>query len=95
MAASLKRFHFLFRSTKGLVLGAIALISIVTAIWGMRSGPMAEFGIRDIVVQVFSMELIESEREGRIILLYHAIAMAVIAIEVYFIIIKILIIILG
>ena len=80
-----QRFTFLFTSTKGLVLVAIALISLETAIWGMLSGPMAELGIRDIVVRATGMILHPVEREGRIVMLYHSIAMAVIAIEVYII----------
>ncbi len=85
MGALKARYHFLFRSTKGLILVAIALIALVTAIWGMLSGPMAEFGVRDVVIRTFGMDIVEAEREGRIILLYHAIAMAVVAIEVYII----------
>jgi MFS family permease len=85
MGALKARYNFLFRSTKGLILVAIALIALVTAIWGMISGPMAEFGVRDFVIRTFGMDLVEAEREGRIILLYHAIAMAVLAIEVYII----------
>jgi hypothetical protein len=85
MGALKARYNFLFRSTKGLILVAIALIALVTAIWGMLSGPMAEFGIRDIVIRFFGMDIVEAEREGRIILLYHTIAMAVLAIEVYII----------
>ena len=85
MRALTQRFNYLFRSTRGLALVAIAMISLVTAVWGMLSGPMAEFGIREIVVRMFGMRMIEAEREGRIILLYHTIAMAVVAIEVYFI----------
>ncbi len=81
----MERFHYLFRSTKGLVLVAIALISLVTAIWGTLSGPMVEWGIRDITVRVLGMELLPVQREGRIIMLYHVIAMAVVAIEVYLI----------
>jgi hypothetical protein len=80
-----ERYHFLFRSTKGLVLLAIAMISIVTAVWGMLSGPMAEWGVRETVIRITGMQLDPAEREGRIILLYHAIAMAVVAIETYFI----------
>ena len=79
------RLDFLFRSTKGLILVAISLIALETALFGMLSGPMAEFGIKDWVVQVFGMRLIEAEREGRIIIIYHTIAQAVIAIEVYMI----------
>jgi len=77
------RFNYLFNSTKGLILVAIAMIAIVTAIWGMISGPMAELGVRDVVVRLLGMDLIPAEREGRIIILYHSIAMAVVAIEVY------------
>jgi hypothetical protein len=79
------RFNYLFRSTKGLILVAIALIAIVTAVWGMLSGPLKEWGISDLAVRLYGMRLVEAEREGRIILLYHAIAMAVVAIEVYLI----------
>lgn len=80
-----KRLQYLFLSTKGLVLMAIAAISITTAIWGMLSGPMVEFGIKDVVVRLLGMDLVEAEREGRIINLYHTIAASVIAIEVYLI----------
>jgi hypothetical protein len=80
-----KRFHFLFQSTKGLVLVAIAMISLVSALWGMLSGPMVEWGITDAVINITGMDLVPAEREGRIILLYHAIAVAVVAIEVYLI----------
>jgi len=80
-----ERFEYLFRSTKGLVLVAISMVSLVTALFGMLSGPMVEWGVRDFVVKLFGMKLLHAEREGRIILLYHSIAMAVVAIEVYFI----------
>ena len=85
MQALGQRFNYLFRSTKGLILVAIALISLVTALWGMLSGPMAELGIREVVVRLFGFRLVDAEREGRIILLYHTLAMAVVAIEVYII----------
>ncbi|MCK5145580.1 hypothetical protein KAR48_02430 [bacterium] len=81
----LKRYQYLFQSTKGLVLMAIAMISLVAAVWGTLSGPMVEWGVRDITVKLTGMELNPLEREGRIILLYHTIAMAVLAIEVYLI----------
>ncbi|MDD2923313.1 MAG: hypothetical protein PHQ36_13595, partial [Anaerolineales bacterium] len=77
------RFNYLFGSTKGLILFAIAMVGIVTAIWGMLSGPMAELGVREIVVKTLGMKIVQSEREGRIIILYHSIAMALIAIETY------------
>ena len=77
------RFNYLFNSTKGLILVAIAMIGLVTAAWGMLSGPMAEMGVRDWVVRTFGMNLVQAEREGRIVILYHAIAMVVVAIETY------------
>ncbi|MEW5719921.1 MAG: hypothetical protein AB1817_14930 [Chloroflexota bacterium] len=80
MQALTERYKFLFRSTKGLILVAIALIALVTAIWGMISGPMADLGVR-----VTGMILKPAEREGRIVMLYHAIAMAIVAIETYII----------
>ena len=83
MNAISERFHYLFRSTKGLILVAIAMISLVTAIWGTLSGPMVEWGVRDITLKLTGMQLDPAHREGRIIILYHVIAMAVIAIEVY------------
>lgn len=79
------RFNYLFKSTKGLILVAIAMIAIVTGIFGMLSGPMAEMGVRDVIVRALRMDLQPAEREGRIIILYHSIAMAVVAIEVYMI----------
>jgi len=80
-----QRWNYLFSSTRGLTLVAIAMIALVTAIWGMLSGPMVEWGVRDIVVRLLGMDLVQAEREGRIIMLYHTIAMTLIAIEVYFI----------
>jgi len=80
-----KRFNYLFTSTKGLALTGIAIIALVTAIWGMLSGPMVEWGVKDVVVKLLGMDLIQAEREGRIIMLYHTIAMTVVSIEVYFI----------
>ncbi len=79
------RFNYLFGSTKGLILVAIAMISSVTAVWGMLSGPMAELGVREVVVKLLGMDMVQAEREGRIIILYHSIAMAVVAIETYMI----------
>ena len=79
------RFNYLFGSTKGLILVAIAMIAMVTAVWGMLSGPMAELGVRQVVVRLLGMDMVQAEREGRIIILYHSIAMAVVAIETYMI----------
>ena len=51
----------------------------------MLSGPMVEWGVKDVVVRLLGMDLVQAEREGRIIMLYHTIAMTVVSIEVYFI----------
>ena len=80
-----QRFNYLFRSTKGLILVAIAMIALATAFFGMLSGPLAEFGVRDFVVRTFGLDMDAMEREGRIIILYHALAMTVVAIETYLI----------
>jgi hypothetical protein len=79
------RFNYLFMSTKGLILVAIAMIALETAIFGMLSGPMAELGVRDFMIRSLGMKMVQAEREGRIIILYHSIAMAVVAIETYMI----------
>jgi hypothetical protein len=79
------RLQYLFASTKGLILVAIAMVALETAIFAMLSGPMAEYGVRDFVVRLLRMDLVQAEREGRIIILYHSIAMAVVAIETYMI----------
>src|SRR5512139_2825561 len=79
------RFNYLFGSTKGLILVAIAMVAIVTAVWGMLSGPMAELGVREVVIRTLGMDIVQAEREGRIIILYHSIAMAIVAIETYMI----------
>ncbi|MCP4415183.1 MAG: hypothetical protein GY805_01080 [Chloroflexi bacterium] len=84
MQALTTRFNYLFRSTRGLALVGITVVSLITAIWGTLSGPMVEWGVRDITVNLLGMELVQADREGRIIMLYHTIAMTVIAIEVYF-----------
>jgi len=84
MQAFKTRLNYLFRSTRGLTLVAMAMVAIVTAIWGTLSGPMVEWGVRDITVNLLNMDLVQVEREGRIIMLYHTIAMTIVAIEVYF-----------
>jgi hypothetical protein len=79
-----RRLDYLFRSTRGLTLVAIAVVSIITAMFGTLSGPMVEWGVKDITVRALDIDLVETEREGRIIMLYHTIAMTIVAIEVYF-----------
>jgi len=79
------RLEYLFMSTKGLVLMAIGIIALVTVVWGTLSGPMAEWGVKDVVVDLLGMDLVHAEREGRLVMLYHTIAMAMVAITVYLI----------
>lgn len=43
MKAFTKRLDYLFRSTRGLTLVAIAVVSLIAAIWGTLSGPMVEW----------------------------------------------------
>jgi len=80
-----KRFKYLFSSTNGLALVAIAMVSLTAAFWGTLSGPMVELGVKDVVVRIFRLNLVPAQRDGRLIMLYHSIAMAVVAIQVYFI----------
>jgi hypothetical protein len=58
---------------------------MITGLFGTLSGPMVEWGIRDITVSLLGMDLHPAQRAGRIIMLYHTIAMAVVSIEVYMI----------
>ncbi len=80
-----RRVRYLFGTTKGLILVAIAVIALETALFGTLSGPLADLGVGDLVVRGLHMDLKAVEREGRIIILYHSIAMAVVAIETYLI----------
>jgi len=77
------RLRYLFGSSKGLALGTVALIALQAAFMGMLSGPMAEWGVRDLWIRLWGMDLNPMEREGRLIFLYHTFAIAVIAVEVY------------
>ncbi len=79
------RLLYLFTSTRGLILLAIGLVSLVTAIWATLSGPMVEWGVKDVTVNLLGMKLVEAEREGRLVSLYHSIAFPVGAVLVYLI----------
>jgi uncharacterized membrane protein len=79
------RLKFLFRSTKGLILVAIAFAALISAFFGMLSGPMADYGIKDVVVKALNINLVPAEREGRLVVFYHTLAMIMIAVEVYMI----------
>ena len=63
----MNRFNYLFTSTKGLILTAISLVAIVTAIFQTLSGPMVEWGIRDLTVKWLGMDLNPAERAGRLL----------------------------
>ncbi|MFA5536378.1 MAG: hypothetical protein WDA53_04335 [Bacillota bacterium] len=79
------RLKYLFTTTKGLILMAIAFIGIIAAVWGTLSGPLAEIGVKDITIDLLNMDMIEKEREGRLVMMYHSIAMIVCAICAYLI----------
>lgn len=79
------RYKYLFKSTKGLILVAIASAALISALFGMLSGPMAEYGIKEVIVRALKMNLDPAEREGRLIILYHSLAMIMVAVEVYMI----------
>ncbi len=85
MQSIARRMKFLFKSTKGLILMGIAFAALISAFFGMLSGPSANWGIKEVIIRFFNMSLVEAEREGRLIILYHTIAMIVIAIETYMI----------
>jgi hypothetical protein len=85
MSLAMQWFYYLSKSTNGLVLVAMSITALVAAVWGTLSGPMAEWGIKEISVKLFGFDLQPLQRDGRLVILYHTIAMAVIAIEVYFI----------
>ena len=80
-----RRFKYLFTSTKGLILVAIAFAALISALFGMLSGPMADYGIKEVIVRILKMNLNPAEREGRLIILYHSLAMVMVAVEVYMI----------
>jgi len=80
-----ERIKFLFTTTKGLVLINIGIIAIVVAIFGTLSGPLKEWGFGAIIERILGMKLIPTEREGRIIMLYHSIAITFTALLVYLI----------
>jgi hypothetical protein len=63
----------------------IAAIALTTAFFGTLSGPLQNWGISDFVVRTFGLRLVEAEREGRIIMIYHTIAVTVVALETYMI----------
>ena len=78
-------FKYLFTTTKGLILLNVVLISVVVAVFGTLSGPMKEWGIAAVTKSMLGMEMHPEDREGRIIMLYHTIAMGFLSLLVYII----------
>ena len=78
MRAILKRLDYLTQSTRGLLLMATAWDALTVALLGTLSGPMQA---------IFNMPitLIDAERVGRIIMLYHSLAIPFVAAIVYLI----------
>ena len=78
MRAIIKRFDYLTQSTRGLLLMATAWDALSVALLGMFSEPMTK--IIDLPIT-----LAEADRVGRIIMVYHALAVPFVAAIVYFI----------
>lgn len=80
------RLKYLFTTTQGLVLGNMAIIALIVAVFGTLSGPLKEWGVGGFMEKVLCMDLQPQEREGRIIILYHTIAITFLSLLVYLII---------
>ncbi|MEN8255113.1 MAG: SUMF1/EgtB/PvdO family nonheme iron enzyme [Verrucomicrobiota bacterium] len=76
---------FIFTTTRGLVLLNAGIISLIVAIFGTLSGPMREWGVADAVIRTLGMDMAPADREGRIVMLYHSIAIAFVALVTYLI----------
>ena len=85
MVKNVDRLNYLLFTTRGLILLNVAIISLVVAVFGTLSGPMQEWGIADITRSLLGMEMAPEDREGRIIMLYHTIAIAFLSLLVYII----------
>jgi hypothetical protein len=78
MKAALRRFDYLTGSTPGLLLMVTAWTTLTVALLGLLSGP-----VRDVVG--LDIDLPEAERVGRIIMLYHSLAIPLVAAVTYLI----------
>ena len=78
MKAILKRLDYLTQSTHGLLLMATAWDALAIALLGLLSGPMKQ-------IITLPITLVEAERVGRIIMLYHSLAIPFVAAIVYYI----------
>jgi hypothetical protein len=80
-----EKIRYIFTTNKGLILMNMAFLSIVSAVFGTLSGPLKEAGIGDITAKFLGMVMHPQHREGRIVILYHAIAVTFTALLVYLI----------
>lgn len=80
------KLNYLFATNKGLILINMAILSLVSAVFGTLSGPLKEWGVGEIAIKFLGMDIQSQEREGRIIILYHAIAVTFTSLLVYLII---------
>jgi len=78
MKAILERLDYLTQSTRGLLLMVAAWDALVIALLGLLSGPMKQ-------IITLPVTLVEAERVGRIIMLYHSLAIPFVAAIVYYI----------
>ncbi len=78
MKTFFKRIDHLTQSTRGLLLMATAWDALIIALLGMLSGPMKQIVTLPIV-------LVETERIGRLIMLYHSLAIPFVAAIAYYI----------
>ena len=60
------RFNYLFKSTKGLILVAMAMISLETALFGLLSGPMSDLAVRAIGIDKAHIFVIKSNEAGKV-----------------------------
>ncbi|MGC9333565.1 MAG: hypothetical protein ACP5JJ_05410 [Anaerolineae bacterium] len=78
MKALLRRLDYLTASTRGLLLAVTAWDALIVALLGLMSAPMQE-------LVGFSVDLSEAERVGRIVMVYHALAIPFVAAVTYLI----------
>lgn len=80
-----ERFKYIFSDTRGLILLNISILALIVAFFGMLSGPLKEWGFGKAVEEFFNLDLQPQDREGRIIMLYHVIAITFTALLTYII----------
>ena len=79
------QIKYLFTDTRGLILLNIGIISLIVAIFGTLSGPLKDWGVAKLTIKFLKMEIFPHDREGRIILLYHTIAITFVTLLTYLI----------